>query len=126
MAAFDLEKSYIPDHELVDFLDEASLEIPNDTETPTTITGLHVRREDLNTTEFRNLAAGLSLSSSAAAFVVWGPTDEEGEPVELNIVQGSVIRLDDDGTGWLVQAHERSRFGHYVMLCSEELTNAAT
>lgn len=127
MTAYDLETSYLADSELVDLVQEATLEIPTETGIPDKVTGLDVHRGDLSTTEFRSIAAGLSLSSSAAAFVVWPPIDSTTkEAVPLNIKQGSVLRITDDNSGWIVQAHEQSRFGHYVMLCDAEIVNAPT
>ena len=129
--AFDPTTAYRGDYQWFDFVDAATLEIPNDTGTPDKVDGLKVRRSDLDTTDFLALAAGLALSSSAAAFIVWPPvTTDTDEVVELDVRQGCVLRIDPPsagaGQGWLVQAHTRSRFGYYLMVCDQEVVNAAT
>lgn len=124
---FDPTTAYLGEHQWHNFIEEATLEIPNGTTTPDQITGLHVRREDISTSAYQGIATGLALSSSAAAFVIWAPVDpNSAEAVELGIRQGSVLRLDESLDGWVIHAHERSRFGHYVAVCDKEAVNAAT
>lgn len=124
--SFDPRTSYAGDFLYHDFVDDASVEKPSEAGTDV-ITGLHARRADLDTTEFLGLAAGLALSSSAAAFCVWAPIDPDDDgPVELGLYVGCILRLAEDATGWVIAAHTRSRFGHYLMICDAELVNAAT
>lgn len=122
---FDPTTAYRGDYQWHDFVEDATLEIPNATTEPTIITGLHARRENIDTSAFQGIAAGLALSSSAAAFVIWPPVDEAAaEGIELGIKQGSILRLDATQDGWVIQAHERSRFGRYVAVCDKEVVNA--
>lgn len=122
---FDPTTAYLNEHQWFDFVEDATLEVPTTGGGPTIIDGLKARRENLSTTDFQGIAAGLALSSSAAAFVVWAPVDpNSSEAVELGIRQGSVVRLATSLDGWIIQAHERSRFGHYVIVCDKEIVNA--
>jgi len=137
--AFDPTTAYRLDYQWLHFSEDATLELPNETETPDQITGLKVQRGDLNAREFQSLAAGLALSSSAAAFIVYPPIDPAtNQQLDLGLYQGCLLRIVEADTvtseellanrnvGWLIQAYERTRFGHYLMVCDKELVNVTT
>lgn len=129
LPTFDPRTAYKGDYQWFDWVENAALETPTAGGEPNILDGLHARREDLNTTDFIGLTAGLSLSSSAAGFAVWPPVaSDSDEVVELDIRPGCILRIaagsEEAGEGWMVQAHARSRFGHYALVCDKEAVNA--
>lgn len=90
------------------------------------VTGIKARFGDFDHREAISVAAGLTLSSEAAAVVVWQPKTPSGD--EPNVLfapaEGHVLRRESKaGEGWVIQAVQQSRFGHWVCACDREVSN---
>ena len=121
MANFDPTTAYRDDWKFTDFVEEAAWESQTPDAGPNILTGFRARRSDIDTPEMQSLAAGLALTSSAAAFVVWEPTamNDDFDPKP-----GDRLRIADGG--WVVRRVERSVFGRWAAVCEREKVDALT
>lgn len=100
------------------------------------VDGLKARFGPINTPDLISLAAGLGLTTEAAAVVVWEPKPsdvevEDWEPV-FDPRPGHILRRDmpvtEEGQvaeGWLIKSASRSTGrGKWFLLVDKEATNA--
>lgn len=93
------------------------------------VTGLKGRWGDFDRPDLMSMAAGLGLSTEAAAVVVWQPTpadvaQEDRDPTFIPKA-GHVLRRTTKGNeGWVVMGVLESRFGHWSLGCEREVVNA--
>lgn len=84
------------------------------------VTGLKARWGDFDTPDLQSLAAGLGLSSEAAAVVVWQPDSNKA----FAPAAGHILRRESLGNeGWVIIDSIKSRFGHWSCACEREVTN---
>jgi hypothetical protein len=121
MTAFDPATSYANDYELMDFVEELIWEHPGGK-----LDGLKGRRADIKGPQYLPVAAGMRLTTSAAAFVVWQPTptDSTAQNVAFAPQPGQVL-TDALGSRWIIQWSDKSRFRHWAMILDVEPQNAA-
>lgn len=121
---FDPETAYSGDHQYHDRVKDVSWEIIDGA----TVTGLKARFGTIDTPDLTSVAAGLGLSTDAAAVVVWEPkpsdTDAEDWEPAFAPKSGHLLRLDT-GEGWLIHAVVKSQLaGKWNLLVDKEIANA--
>lgn len=135
---FNPTTSYSQDYQWMDFVENVSWHYTRvgegtDDIVNESLDGLKGRWGDFDTPDLTALAAGLGLSSQAAAIVVWEPipsdADDDWEPT-FSPKPGHTLRrqdvLDEAGSpeGWIIQSVHRSRFGHWLLPSEKEVLNA--
>lgn len=116
MTAFNPSTSYAKDYELADFVERATWEYGSE---PTQVANLKAQRGAIDTPDLISVAAGLGLSSDAAAIVVWQATAS----TTFAPKPGHVLQLATSGR-WVIRAIDASQFGQWTCLCTKEVTNA--
>lgn len=124
--AFDPATAYGDEHQWFHFAEDVTW-----VHGETSETGLQGRWGDFDRPDLQSMAAGLGLSTEAAAVVVWQPTpaDVDQEDREPTFVPkaGHILRRTTKGNeGWVVMGVVESRFGHWVCGCERETVNATT
>ncbi len=116
MTAFDLTTSYTADYSLVDLVEATSWIYGS---TPTTVTGLMAQWGDFSFADMSSVAAGIGLSSEAAAVVVWqASASTTFAPQQGHILSGAVSGR------WIIHSFVQVEFGHWNCICEKEVTNA--
>jgi hypothetical protein len=119
--AFDPTTAYADDYRWHDFIEEITWEVP-DGESVTHYTGLQGRLTDVHSPEVQSMAAGIGLSTDAAAFVVWQPSTVTTFTFAPR--PGHVLRrVAEQYEGWSIADVQKSRFGHWVCIVDQEVTN---
>lgn len=118
--------AYGDEHQWLDFVEDVTW-----VHGETSETGLKGRWGDFDTADLQSMAAGLGLSSNAAAVVVWQPTpsdvDQEDRDPTFAPKAGHILRRTTKGNeGWVVMGVLESRFGHWSLGCEREVVNATT
>jgi len=123
---FDPTTAYAADYQWLDFIEDITWEVPTEAG-PEQTTGLRGRWGDFDTPDFASVAAGLGLSSNAAAVVVWQPKPADVSTWEPTFVPkpGDILRREaQEDQGWVILSSTRSRFGHWLCACEKEVVNA--
>lgn len=124
--SFDPETAYHNDWEFFDRVESVTWELPGGE----SHTGLKGRWGAINTPDLVSAAAGLGLSSDAAAVVVWEPKPDDVAVADWQPqfapTHGHVLRrTDENDEGWMVIVVTRSPFkGKWQILCDKEVLNA--
>lgn len=120
MTAYNLSTSYTNDYELADWIENVTWERHGDPD-PIKTTGYKGRWGDFDTPDLQSMAAGLALSSEAAAVVVWQPNSID---TPFTPASGHILRRESKANeGWVVIAVLESPLGHWMLACDKEVTN---
>lgn len=128
MAAFGVTTAYHNEWELHDRVEDVTWERPSD-DGPVITTGLKGRWSAIDTPDLLSVAAGLGLSSDAAAIVVWEP-----KPTDVAVADwvpqfapkpGHVLRRSEENSeGWIIKNAARSVFkSKWSLLVDKEVEN---
>jgi hypothetical protein len=86
---------------------------------PTTVQNLKAQRRNIDTPDLVSVAAGLGLSSDAAAIAVWQATASTTFAPE----PGHILSMATSGR-WIIRSLVAVRFSWWLCLCEKEKTNA--
>lgn len=118
---FDPTTAYANDYQWQNLVENLTWEVTSDTET-LQYSGLKGRLDDTQTPDIQSVAAGIGLSSDAAAIVVWQPTTVT--TFDFDPKPGHVLRRDaEEYEGWVISSVRKSRFNHWVCIVDKEVTN---
>lgn len=123
--AFDPETAYHGDWQYLDRVKDVVWEQPDGT----IVTGLKARWGSIHTPDMLSIAAGLGLSSDAAAIVVWQPkpsdtSESDWEPT-FAPRDGHLLRVVTTNEGWVIRDATRLQtHGKWLLLADREVTNA--
>lgn len=117
MTAFNPATAYAGNHAFLGFVEATSWE-RNVDDTLTTTTGFKAKRGPIESPDLVSVAAGLGLSSDAAAIVVWQAT----ATTTFDPKAGQILDLATSGR-WLIKSTHASRFSNWVCLCEKEVVN---
>lgn len=123
--AFDPETSYHAEYTYVDRVKDVTWERSEGL----VVTGLKARWGSISTPDLSSIAAGLGLTSDAAAIVVWepNPSDTAVADWEPNFHPrvGEILRREDTNEGWVVKDVTKMQTkGKWLVLADVEVTNA--
>jgi hypothetical protein len=79
--------------------------------------GLKVRRGDITSPDFLQLAISFGLTTQDAIFEIWNPTDFDFDPRPSD-----TLKLDDQ-TRWVFVSSVASRFGRWLVPCKPAKEN---
>ena len=126
---FDPTTAYEGAYQYIDLVEGVSWERSTDAGTETQ-TGLKGRWATIDRPDLVSVAAGLGLSTEAAAIAVWEPkpsdVDADDWQPTFNPKPGDVLRrTEEDSEGWLIASVVRSGLrGKWSILADKVIANA--
>lgn len=117
MGVSDLATGYLNDWQSHDFVEDATYHTPPEVAPKRSKGGLKAKLEDLDGGRYEGIGSNLAYTTDTHGCIVW-PVSEPG----LDLAHLGQLHLKESGR-FIIQARRKSRFGHWLLIVTEERTN---